>query len=376
MKSRMMDFLSMDILGHHLSGWLAFFGVGIGLLGTARIMRSFLAKRFKRQDRHRGDNLFELAASLIERLSLPLMAILSIFVGSRFLDLSAKTEQWLSAIAVIAVIIQAARWGNALVEFWLNRYLLKQASAEGEGMTKTSLRAVGFVCRLVIIAVAVLLALDNIPGVEITALVASLGIGGIAVAIAVQNVLADLFASLSIVLDKPFAIDDFIIVDNHMGSVEYIGLKTTRLRSLSGEQLIFSNSDLLKSRIRNYKRMAERRVAFSIGVVYQTTHDKLGKIPDIIRQIIELQESVRFDRAHFQGFGESALNFEIVYYVLSPDYGVYMDIQQAINLAIYERFEQQKIAFAYPTRTLQVQTIDGRNQNGVLSDPRSGARSE
>ena len=372
----MMDFLSIGILGHPLSGWLAFLGVGIGLLGTARIMRSFIAKRFKRQDRHRVDNFYGLAASLIERLSLPLMAILSIFLGSRFLDLSAKTEQWLSAIAVIAVIIQIARWGNALVVFWLNHYLLKQESADGEGMTTTSLRAVGFVCRLVIIVVAVLLALDNIPGVEITALVASLGIGGIAVAIAVQNVLADLFASLSIVLDKPFAIGDFIIIDSHMGSVEYIGLKTTRLRSLSGEQLIFSNSDMLKSRIRNYKQMAERRVVFSIGVVYQTTHDKLGKIPDIIRQIIELLENVRFDRAHFQGFGEYALNFEIVYYVLSPDYGVYMDIQQAINLAIYEQFEQQEIAFAYPTRTLQVQTIDGRNFNEVFPDPRSGARSE
>ena len=371
-----MDFLSMVILGHPLSGWLAFFGVGIGLLCTARMMRSFLANRFKRLDRNRGDNFYGLTASLIERLSLLLMAILSFFAGSRFLELTAKTEKWLSAIVVIAVILQAARWGNALVDFWLNRYLLKQASAEGERMTKTTLRAVGFVGRLVIITVAVLLALDNIPGVEITALVASLGIGGIAIAIAVQNVLADLFASLSIVLDKPFVIGDFIIVDTHMGSVEYIGLKTTRLHSLSGEQLIFSNSDLLNSRIRNYKRMAERRVVFSIGVVYQTPYVKLRKIPDIIRQIIELQETVRFDRAHFQGFGESALNFEIVYYVLSSDYSVYMDIQQAINLAIYEGFEQQEITFAFPTRTLQIQATDGRSLNGVLSDSRSSALSE
>ncbi|MGA9537034.1 MAG: mechanosensitive ion channel family protein, partial [Desulfobacterales bacterium] len=177
---------------------------------------------------------------------------------------------------------------------------------------------------------------------------------GIAVALAVQNILSDLFASLSIVLDKPFVIDDFIIVDNYMGTVEHIGLKTTRLRSLSGEYLVFSNNDLLKSRIRNYTRMLERRVVFSIGVTYQTPLEKLKQVPATIRKIIESQEAVRFDRAHFQGYGDFALKFEVVYYVLNPDYNRYMDIQQSINLAIFESFEKEGIDFAYPTQQLYI----------------------
>jgi small-conductance mechanosensitive channel len=211
--------------------------------------------------------------------------------------------------------------------------------------------AVGFVARLVLWSVILLLALDNL-GVDVTALVAGLGVGGIAVALAVQNILSDLFASLSIVLDKPFAVGDFLIIDSFLGSVEHVGLKTTRLRSLSGEQLVFSNTDLLGSRIRNYGRMFERRVVFKIGVTYQTPRDKLTKIPGIIREAIEAQDKTRFDRSHFNEYGEFSLNFESVYYVLGPDYNLYMDIQQAINLRIHERFEEEGIEFAYPTQTL------------------------
>jgi small-conductance mechanosensitive channel len=183
-------------------------------------------------------------------------------------------------------------------------------------------------------------------------------VGGIAVALAVQNVLGDLFASFSIVLDKPFVIGDFIIVGDHLGTVEHVGLKTTRIRSLSGEQLVFSNTDLLGSRIRNFKRMYERRVVFSLGVVYQTPARLLEKIPPMLRQIVESREQVRFDRAHFRDFGPHSLNFEIVYWVLSPDYALYMDIQQEINLEIYRRFEQEGIDFAYPTQTLYLRQED------------------
>jgi small-conductance mechanosensitive channel len=185
-------------------------------------------------------------------------------------------------------------------------------------------------------------------------MIAGLGVGGIAVALAAQNILGDLFASLSIILDKPFVVGDFLIIGDFLGSVEKVGVKTTRLRSLSGEQLIFSNNDLLGSRIRNYGRMFERRVIFSIGVTYQTPADKLRAIPDMLREAVESQQPVRFDRAHFQKYGDFALIFEIVYYVLSADYKQYMDIQQAINLQINEDFEEHGIEFAYPTQTLYV----------------------
>jgi len=179
-----------------------------------------------------------------------------------------------------------------------------------------------------------------------------LGVGGIAVALAVQNILGDLFASLSIVLDKPFVIGDFIVVDTFVGTVEHIGLKTTRLRSLSGEQVIFSNTDLLGSRIRNYKRMYERRVVFTLGLVYQTPMEKVESVGKILQEIIELEPQARFDRAHFKEFGDSALVYEIVYFIKTSDFNAYMDAQQRINLAIMQRFEEQGISFAYPTRTV------------------------
>ena len=174
----------------------------------------------------------------------------------------------------------------------------------------------------------------------------------IAVALAAQNILGDLFASLSIVLDKPFAVGDFLIIDNYMGSVEKVGLKTTRVRSLSGEQLIFSNNDLLGSRIRNFKRMYQRRVVFSFGVVYETPANQLEAIPSMVREIVQGQPQTRFDRAHFQKFGDYALIFEVVYHVDSPDYNLYMDIQQAINLAIYRGLDERGLALAYPTQRL------------------------
>jgi small-conductance mechanosensitive channel len=217
----------------------------------------------------------------------------------------------------------------------------------------------------------VLLALDNM-GVNITGLVAGLGIGGIAVALALQNILGDLFASLSIILDKPFVIGDFIVVDQLMGTVEHVGLKTTRIRSLSGEQVIFSNAGLLQSRIRNFKRMAERRVVFTVGVTYQTPYEKLARISALLREAVELQQGVRFDRAHFKEYGDFALVYEIVYFVTSPDYNKYMDIQQAINFEIYRRFQQEGLEFAYPTQTLFVQGIGSGSRS--VRDVRAGDR--
>jgi small-conductance mechanosensitive channel len=208
--------------------------------------------------------------------------------------------------------------------------------------------------RVVLWAIAALVTLDNL-GFNITTLMASLGIGGIAVALAVQNILGDIFSSVSIALDKPFVIGDFIVVDSFMGTVEYIGMKTTRLRSLGGEQIVFSNTELLKNRIRNYKRMQERRVAFEFGVAYETPAEELERIPQLVKEIVSNEKlETRFDRAHFKTYGDSALQFEVVYFVLDPDYNKYMDIQQDINLALLRAFRTRNITFAYPTRTLHI----------------------
>ncbi|HSB55513.1 MAG TPA: mechanosensitive ion channel family protein, partial [Gemmatimonadales bacterium] len=205
--------------------------------------------------------------------------------------------------------------------------------------------------------VLVLLVLDNL-GVNISTLMAGLGIGGVAIALATQNILGDLFASLSIVLDKPFVVGDFIVVGDLMGTVERVGLKTTRLRSLSGEQLIFANADLLGSRVRNFKRMSERRVLFDLGVTYETQAATLSRIPAMLREIVDAERGVRFDRAHLRSFDASAVTFEVVYYILDPDYNRFMDTQQRINLAIFRRFEAENVEFAYPTQTLYVRTTE------------------
>lgn len=342
--------LDTKLWSNSVETWLIAVGIAVGLLLTVKLIRDFMVRHLFRRDQERDDDINALIAAIVKSVSMPIVAVLFTYIGIQGLDIPKKWSVWVPAIATIAVILQITRSLNVLITFWYKRYQKKYVHDTGERIT--TLRALTFVSRAVLFAVAVLLALDNVPGVKITTLVASLGIGGIAVAMALQNVLGDIFASLSILLDKPFVIGDFIIVETHMGSVEHIGLKTTRIRSLSGEQLVFSNSDLLQSRIRNYKRMAERRVVFSIGVVYQTDYEALKAIPGLIRKIIEDQEQVRFDRAHFQGYGDFALTFETVYYVLSPDYNVYMDIQQAINLEIYRQFEERQIRFAYPTHTL------------------------
>ena len=342
--------MNSTIWGNTIETWLIAVGVSVGLLLSVKLIRDLLVRRFFKLDQSRADNVNALIAAIVKSVSMPIVALLFLYIGAQGLNIPEKLSIWVSALAMIAVIIQIARWGNVLISFGFKRYQNKYGNDAGERIT--TLRALTFVGRTALFLIAALLALDNVPGVKITTLVASLGIGGLAVAMALQNILGDIFASLSILLDKPFVIGDFIVVETHMGTVEYIGLKTTRIRSLSGEQLVFSNSDLLKSRVRNYKRMAERRVVFSIGVLYQTDYDTLKKIPDLVRKLIEDQDHVRFDRSHFQGYGEFSLNFETVYYVLSPDYNQYMDIQQAINLELFHQFEALNIGFAYPTQTI------------------------
>jgi small-conductance mechanosensitive channel len=347
-----MAFLNVTFWKNTIEEWLTALVVAFAAMILLRLLKWGLVHHFtNRAQRHKSD-VIELTATIAGRTPQAFIFLFAIYAGLQVLDLPQRLQPWISSLTMAVLILQLTLWANSLVDYLLNRS--QQRQLDDNAARLTTLRAAGFVVKLVLAAIAALLILDNIPGVEITALVASLGISGIAVALAVQNILSDLFASLSIVLDKPFVIGDFIIVDSYLGTVEHIGLKTTRVRSLSGEQLVFSNNDLLKSRVRNYKRMAERRVVFSIGVTYQTPFDKLKRIPTIIREIVESQKAARFDRAHFQAYGDFALKFEVVYYVLDPDYNRYMDIQQAINLAIYQAFEGEGIDFAYPTQTLYI----------------------
>ncbi len=357
-----MKILHRQFWGNSLDVWiiaaLTAVVVIVFLRGFLRLLKSKLG-RLAPQTRTEVDDLL---LEILSRVKFGVIVVVGIYVGSLVLRLPPLVSAVVTRVAVVVLLLQFALCGNGVIAFFIERYVKRKV--EEDASVATTFAAVAFMSKLVLWSVVLLLLLENL-GVDISALVAGLGIGGVAVALAVQNILGDLFASLSITIDKPFVIGDFIVVGDYLGTVEHIGLKTTRIRSLSGEQIVFSNSDLLKSRIRNYKRMFERRVVFNIGVTYQTPYEKLRRIPEIIRRVVESQDGVRFDRAHFKEFGDFALVFEVVYYVLNPDYKFYMDVQQAINLELFRRFEQEGIEFAYPTQTVFVEgALGDRRQEG------------
>lgn len=341
--------------------WAVFFSVWLATTLALYVLNRFLGRRASRFFERTQTRLDDYIAEILKATKWFFLAAVGLYAAVWTVEPTGLLRVAVGRLAFLLLLVQAVIWFNRALARYI-RYHTKE-QLEEDPAAVTTMQAVGFVGRLVVYSLAVLLALSNL-GVEIGPLVASLGIGGIAIALALQNVLGDLFASLSIVLDKPFVVGDFLVVGDFAGSVERVGLKTTRVRSLSGEQLVFSNADLLGSRIRNYKRMQERRISFGFGVTYQTSADQLETVPDLVRGIIESEEEVRFDRAHFKAFGASSLDFEVVYYVLSADYARYMDVQQSINLKLFRAFEQERIDFAYPTQTLHfgepVRVANGR----------------
>jgi len=344
--------LQKAYLGNTLLSWaVALAALIVGYFLIAVLLR-YLGHRLETFCRKTQSDLGDMIVDLLKARTKKLfIIIMALYGASQILTLPAKSTQILHAVAFLALAFQLGIWGNGIVNFVVSR----RAAQDGEeGLNLEAYSVLTFIAKGTLWVLLVLLVLNNL-GIKITTLIAGLGVSGIAIALAVQNILGDLFASLSIVLDRPFIIGDFIIVGDQMGNVEHVGLKTTRVRSLSGEQLIFSNNDLLNSRIRNYRRMNERRVVSRLGVIYQTPREKLRKIPGILKGIVEEQDLVRFDRAHFSGYGDFSLNFEFVYYVLDREYNLYMDIHQQVLLGIHKAFEEEGVEFAYPTQTIFLQ---------------------
>lgn len=340
------------MLGNPVISWLIALGIATGVTAILLIIKRVVARYTMRAAKKTRTDIDDMLAGLVDRINFLFLVVIGLWGGSLYLELSSAAHDIINKVLFTAFIIQAALWANSVI-----MYLIGKATNLREyedGGAKTTLNVLTFMAKLVLWSIVLLIILDN-AGFDITTLIASLGIGGIAFALAAQGILEELFASLSIAFDKPFEIGDFIIVGDFLGVVERVGMRTTRIRSLGGELIIFSNTDLLKSRVRNYKRMEERRVLFSIGVIYGTPAEKVRAIPQMVREIIEADEMARFDRAHFKEYGNFSLNFEFVYYVLSPDYNLYMDVQQRINFAIYDRFEEEGIEFAFPTQTIHLE---------------------
>jgi len=347
-------FTDYSFYGNPLWKWALAVGVAIISYLILVMIKSFTVKQITRIAARTANLVDDFIGDLLKKKTKAFfLMVIALLAGMQVLELPSDILIMLRRIVIIIVLLQIALWASGLISFLIKRNL-ERKKAEGDTSSVAAFTAMGVLAKLALWVIIILITLDNL-GFDITTLIAGLGIGGVAIALATQNILGDLFASMSIAMDKPFVIGDFIIVGDIMGNVENIGLKTTRLQSLSGEQIIVSNNDLLNSRIRNYKRMKKRRIVFTLGVTYQTPQDKLIAIPNIIREILEPIENCDLDRAHFKAYGAFSLDFEIVYYVAVPDYATYMDIQQRINLEIYQRFAEQNIEFAYPTQTLFVE---------------------
>jgi len=334
--------------GNSLINWLiaiAIITVGLILL---RLAKSFVLVLIKKWSQKTSNSFDDFVVSLVEKSLIPFLYVMVLFAGLHWLELSPKATSFFSTILLLVSTFFILKSVTAAMQYFILSFL----KTREDGDTKQKqVRGILIIAKSLIWIMGIVFLLDNM-GYDITTIIAGLGIGGIAIALAAQTILGDLFSYFVILFDRPFEIGDFIIVDDKMGVVENIGIKTTRLRNLAGEQLICSNKDLTDSRIHNYKRMEKRRVVFNLGVTYQTAPELLESIPAMVQKIISGKEGVLFDRAHFSGFGDFSLNFEIVYYILSGDYILFMDQQQAINFEIYRSFERKKISFAYPTQSL------------------------
>jgi small-conductance mechanosensitive channel len=354
--------LATEVLGNPLSAWLQALAVTVLLLLLAGLVKWLLRRHFQRRAARAAGatpeaaaappGIWLLALELMRHTRWLLLAPQAVYLGTLALErVPHRIDTVLRDLAVLTVLLQVALWATVAVDLWVSRE--RRRRLDSDAASATVLGALNVILRLLVWTLLLLLALDNL-GVNITTLVAGLGVGGIAVALALQNILGDILASLSIAIDKPFLLGDTIQVDTFVGTVEDVGLKTTRLRSLSGEQLIFANSDLLKSRIRNLKRMSDRRVLLAFGVDYRTTADQLARLPALLRALVEAQPGTRFGRAHLKGIGQASLDFELVFYLANPDDTLYLDTQQAVLLAVIRTLEHEQIRLAQPDRTLWV----------------------
>ncbi|HLF10496.1 MAG TPA: mechanosensitive ion channel family protein [Gammaproteobacteria bacterium] len=336
------ELLSLPIFSNSPVAWFTAVAVAAGVFVLLLTMRRAVRAYHRKLEQAGARPLVQIPLQVLSGTTLLFLIVVALFAGVQALEPGSTNVRVSASAITIALFWQAGIWAAATASAWLERKRRRSTALRSIGI-------IGVIINGVIWLLVVLLTLDNL-GVDITALVAGLGIGGIAVALAVQNILGDLFASLSITLDRPFVEGDFLVVGDVLGTVETIGIKSTRLRSLSGEQVVMANADLLGSRVRNYGRMMERRVLFATAVTYETPIEAIEQIPRIIREIVEGQADTRFDRSHFAAHGAASLDFETVYYVRSPDYNRYMDIQEAINLRLHREFARLGIEFAYPTQ--------------------------
>ncbi len=348
-----------SVLGNTYMQWIAAFCTLVLIMAGIWVVKRVVAKRLRKIAQATTTRWDDLLVDIVEDIRLGLVLIAAAAIAAQSLNLSHNISKGVQIALVIAVGLQLILACRLVVDFSLMRLMERSRTETGEPdpTLRTSMVVLRFVIMLILGVLVLLLGLENL-GVQIGPMLTGLGIGGIAIALAVQRLLGDILASVSILLDKPFVVGDFIVVGDKMGTVETIGIKTTRVRAISGEELIFGNSDLLSSRVQNFKRMTERRVAFTVGVLYETPIDSLRLATRIIRGIIERESILRFSRCHVKTLNAYSIDIETVFFVLSGDHAVYMDVQERVLLDVVDAFRKNDISFAYPTAVELQKSID------------------
>lgn len=343
-------FLQIEFLGNTVQDFIITAGAFILFLAILKLFQTIILKRLKKLALKTKTDIDDTLIKIVNTLKPPFYSFLAFYFAMQFLNLNYICAKVLYAALLVWVMYQII----IAVQILINYIVRKKVGDEDDEAAKSAAQMLSGVSKFALWVFGALFVLSNL-GVNVTSLIAGLGIGGIAIALALQNILGDLFSAFSIYFDKPFKVGDFIVLGDKMGSVKKIGIKTTRIQTPQGEELVVSNSELTKSQIRNFGVMEKRRNLHHIGVSYSTSPEKLKNIPKMIKGIIDKQDNAEYSRVHFNGFGDYSLTFQIVYYVLSGDYAIFMDTQQSINLQIIEKFKEQGIEIAFPTQTIYLQ---------------------
>jgi small-conductance mechanosensitive channel len=358
-----------QFLSNSLEAWITASVTTAVVFVVLFALRWVLVSRLGALAARTSNHVDDMVVDMIAHTRTKALFALAFIAGFRSLELG-HADTYLAPAAKLILLWQVAVWGSSAVAFWVRHHLKARTSMTERGGV-AMINAIGIAAKVVLWILIVITAFHSVLSIDVTPWITGLGVSGIAIALAVQNILGDLLAALAIVFDKPFDVGDTIGVDTITGTVEHIGLKTTRIRSITGEQIIIGNGDMLKSRLRNFRRMYQRRALFNLDVTFDTPSASLAKLPKIIEQIVNAQPGVKFERSHIASFGESAIRIETVYYVLDPDYKKYMDVQQAINLAVLERFGAERVKFAFPSRTVYSATVDAATTTAAATTVRS-----
>ena len=344
-------YLSYPVGANTLKGYVLAFLLFIGLFLAFKLFKLIVLGRLQKLAKTTKNDIDDEFIKVVKDISPFFYYVVSLYFPIKMLATAPWLDRGVEVVFIVVVVYQLIKSVQEIASYALETWA---AVGDSKGKSaRTTFQGLRVVVSIVVWSVGVLLILSNL-GVNITSLVASLGIGGIAIALAMQNILADVFSSFSIYFDKPFIVGDYILVGKHEGTVKKIGLKTTRIETLQGEELVVSNKELTSTRIQNFKKLKTRRVVLNIGVPYDTSATKLKKVNEIVENSFKNVKNVEFSRSHFKKFGDFSLMFEVVYYVLSNEYMEYMNVQQNINFGIRDAFEKEKIEMAFPTQTLYI----------------------